>query len=30
VPEREERVEYDPVHAVIAAGHQIRIPEATV
>jgi hypothetical protein len=27
VPEREERVEHDPVHAVIAAGHQIRIPQ---
>ena len=28
VPEREERVEHDPIHAVIAAGHQIRIPQA--
>jgi hypothetical protein len=28
VPERKERVEHDPIHAVVAAGHQIRIPQA--
>ena len=28
IPEREERVEHDPIHAVIAVGHQIRIPQA--
>ena len=28
VPERIERVEHDPIHAVIATGHQIRIPQA--
>src|SRR4029077_14135952 len=28
VPQREERVEHDPVHAVVAAAHQIRIPKA--
>ena len=28
MPEREERVEHDPIHAVIAAGQQIRIPQA--
>ena len=26
--ERKERVEHDPIHAVIAAGQQIRIPQA--
>ena len=30
VPEREERVEHDPVHAVVAARHQIRIPQAAL
>ena len=25
MPERKERVEHDPIHTVIAAGHQIRI-----
>ena len=28
VPEREERVEHDPIHTVIPARHQIRIPKA--
>ena len=28
IPQRKERVEHDPVHAVIAAAHQIRIPQA--
>ena len=28
MPQREERVEHDPIHTVIAAGHQIRIPKA--
>jgi hypothetical protein len=30
VPEREETVEHDPVHAVVAARHQIRIPQAAL
>src|ERR1700739_2146675 len=28
MPERKERVEHDPIHAVIATGHQIRITKA--